>query len=49
MKTPLEPFALLQALGARGYLKRLDVKISEGWFDDGTATPEKAYLAASIV
>lgn len=49
MKTPLGPFALLPALGARAYLKRLNVQISEGWFDEGIAIPVKAYLAASIV
>jgi len=49
MKTPLGPFALLQALGSRAYLNRLNVQISEGWFDEGIAIPVKAYLAASIV
>ena len=49
IKTPLGPSALLQALGSSAYLNRLNVQISEGWFDEGIAIPVKAYLAASIV
>jgi len=49
IKTPLGPSALLQALGAKGYLKRLYLQTSEGWFDDGLEIPVKAYLAAGIV
>ena len=49
MATTQGPFELLQALGGKAYLQRLDAQFTEGWFDKELNAPVKAYIAERFV
>ena len=49
MATAQGPFELLQALGGKAYLQRLDAQFTEGWFDKELNAPVKAYIAERFV